>query len=344
MLLIPDWIETPDHWRLHWLHACPRTPRFPQPILCIHGFSQSHLTFTAGGMLQSLAEEGLYAYALDLRGHGGSAVRLQSPPLPADLHYRWNTNTFLFQDIPAALAALQQKHPNQPVVLCGHSMGGLLSLATALRIPQRIAGLVILGSPIDVAKMGLHIRTLGQLLSRIHRQFPSLQDRWSALPMRRLFQLLDQAYHTSTPNLSMLLPWLLRYDQNQIWPQLWHPELTNTDTVREMLQQSYPETMGVVHDFMRWAAHGTLDFGHPQRRNDIPLFHTLSLPIVGAWGEQDILAPPKTADLLYRSLRRSPHLERLHLPKARHLDITAGKPIHQILPAILKLYQSLPQP
>lgn len=331
-------IQTEDGWRLQVLEATSPAAPIGPPLLCIHGFSQSHLTYTSGGFAQNLAAQGIPTYTLDLRGHGGSAREYQSKPYPADFDYGWDTSSFFQYDIPAALQLLEELHPDQPAVLCGHSMGGVLSVATTLRVPERIAGLVLLAAPLNAKNIGLHIRYAGLLAAGLHHKVPLLGKRWKTLPMRGFFKFLDGAYHKVRPGMSTILPLLLRYDQKQVWPQIWHPKLTSEEVVREMLQTSYPETMGVVKDIMRWSATGRIEIGRPQPMNYTAHFHRITQPVVAAWGERDILALPHTGDDFLRTIR-SRFQQRIVLPDTRHIDITAGEPSITVQNAILQMYR-----
>ncbi len=333
-------IQTTDGWKLQLLSFLPDAPTYPQPILCIHGFSQSHLTWTTGRFAHRLAEQGISTYVLDLRGHGGSAVSCQEKPYPDDIAYNWDTSAFLERDIPAAMALIQKRHPGQKLVLCGHSLGGILSIITTLQRQGEIAALIPLAAPIDARHMGLQLRWTGRALSSIHRRLPGVKRWWRTIPMHRLFQLLDIAYHGTNPGLSTLIPTLVRHDKRQIWPQLWHPDFTSSSKVREILQTSYPEAMGVVVDILRWSLRGQLDIGSTQHVNYTPHFHSIHVPVIAAWGERDILAPPACGDVFFRNIR-SKIQQRLSLTDTRHIDIVAGHPAEHVINAIIHLFHQL---
>lgn len=71
--------------------------------------------------------------AIDLRGHGGSEA-------PASGNYAADS---LAADVAAAVDALGLEH----FVLVGHSMGGSAAIAYAGAHPDRVAGLVLVGTP-----------------------------------------------------------------------------------------------------------------------------------------------------------------------------------------------------
>jgi 3-oxoadipate enol-lactonase len=73
----------------------------------------------------------------DQRGHGAS----EAPPGPY-------ARADLAQDVIAVLDAEQIER----TILVGHSMGGIVSMETALRYPDRVAGLVLIGTTSECRK------------------------------------------------------------------------------------------------------------------------------------------------------------------------------------------------
>jgi alpha-beta hydrolase superfamily lysophospholipase len=100
-------------------------------IVISHGLAEH------GGRYAALAERlvgrGYGVYALDHRGHGRSA----GP--------RANVERFsyLVSDLGGFLGRAQREHPDATTFLLGHSMGGAIALATALRSPGSLKGLVL---------------------------------------------------------------------------------------------------------------------------------------------------------------------------------------------------------
>jgi alpha-beta hydrolase superfamily lysophospholipase len=106
--------------------------RDPRAIVVIsHGLAEH------GGRYRELAErlvaERYAAYALDHRGHGRSAG------------HRANVDRFdyLVSDLGTFIARAQREHPGAQVFLLGHSMGGAIALAAALRYAGSLRGLVL---------------------------------------------------------------------------------------------------------------------------------------------------------------------------------------------------------
>ncbi|HEY9888901.1 MAG TPA: alpha/beta hydrolase [Candidatus Obscuribacterales bacterium] len=98
-----------------------------QPILCLHGHPGS-------GRCMAVFTEGLSAHyttlAPDLRGYGRSQTS-----------QRFTMGDHL-DDLIALLDALEL----ESVIVLGWSLGGILALELALQQPQRIAGLMLLGT------------------------------------------------------------------------------------------------------------------------------------------------------------------------------------------------------
>jgi len=143
---------------IHWQAWLPEGP--PRAIVLIsHGAAEhgGRYAWTAG----KLTERGCAAYAIDHRGHGrsdgprsyvdriGNAV--------ADLHELGNL--------------ARSRHPGVPVFLLGHSMGGLIALAYALRHQRELTGLV-LSAPLAVLEASAPTRLAGRLLSAAAPRLP----------------------------------------------------------------------------------------------------------------------------------------------------------------------------
>jgi pimeloyl-ACP methyl ester carboxylesterase len=100
------------------------------PVLLTHGYGASSAMFSRNLAALSTANQ---VVTWDLRGHGGSA----SPADPAG---------YAAAAARADLAALLDQLGHDRAVLGGHSLGGYLSLDFALSWPDRVAGLVLLGT------------------------------------------------------------------------------------------------------------------------------------------------------------------------------------------------------
>ena len=100
----------------------------PPDFLCLHGLVDRLEIWDR--LVDPLSERGR-AICFDLRGHGES----DAPPGP----YRRED---LAGDAVALLDALEIPR----AILVGHSMGGVIAMTTALAYPDRVAGLVLIGT------------------------------------------------------------------------------------------------------------------------------------------------------------------------------------------------------
>jgi pimeloyl-ACP methyl ester carboxylesterase len=140
------WATTRDGWRLALGYRRPRTSEEARgrrpPVLLVHGIAMNRQAFDFGVVRYSvsafLARAGFACYALDLRGHGGS----RSGPTA-----RWNLDTYLSEDLPAALDAIRAHSGEPDVLYVGHSQGGLLGMAACVLYPERIRAIVALAAP-----------------------------------------------------------------------------------------------------------------------------------------------------------------------------------------------------
>ncbi len=134
--------RTADGWRLALGHRRPRgAPRFP-PVLLVHGIAMNRQAFDFGverySVAADLARAGFECFALDLRGHGGSR---RGPTR------RWDLDTYLREDLPAALDRVRALTGSPDVLYVGHSQGAILGLAACELYPERIRAIAALAGP-----------------------------------------------------------------------------------------------------------------------------------------------------------------------------------------------------
>jgi pimeloyl-ACP methyl ester carboxylesterase len=96
------------------------------PIVLLHGLGTSAATWSA---VMALLEERFAVIAVDLLGHGGSAV----PEDPAEY-----TRDKALADLDKLLAEF-----DEPAVIVGHSLGGYFALAHAATRPGVVRGIVV---------------------------------------------------------------------------------------------------------------------------------------------------------------------------------------------------------
>ncbi|MGD8317024.1 MAG: alpha/beta fold hydrolase [Myxococcales bacterium] len=91
-----------------------------------------------GKLAESIAEHGVAAAVLELRGQGESEVQ---PARDVDFGYRQ-----LLDDLGLALKSLRARNPGLPIVLVGHSLGGHLSMLQLAFDPESIDALALIAT------------------------------------------------------------------------------------------------------------------------------------------------------------------------------------------------------
>ena len=105
-------------------------PSSGTPVVLVHSFGGSSSHWKA--QLEHLRKS-RRAIAFDLRGHGLSSI-------PSDSNYYVQS---LAKDIEAVVDSLDL----DKFILVGHSMGGSASIVYTMRNPERVAGLLLVGTP-----------------------------------------------------------------------------------------------------------------------------------------------------------------------------------------------------
>jgi pimeloyl-ACP methyl ester carboxylesterase len=116
-------------------------------LLLLHGAGGTHLDWP--GPLRRMP--GVSVYALDLPGHG----RSEGPGRTRIEEYAATVNNFI--------NALQLRQKD--LFLLGHSMGGAITQMVALEAPDRLCGIILIGS-------GARLRVAGELLSLLAQKAP----------------------------------------------------------------------------------------------------------------------------------------------------------------------------
>ncbi len=134
--------STRDGWTLGMGRRIPRAPPLRPPVLLVHGLAMNRQAFDFGlerySVSAFLARSGFDCFALDLRGSGLSR---RGPTR------RWNLDTHLREDVPAALDAIRRATGEEEVLFVGHSQGAILGMAACSLYPSRIRALVALAGP-----------------------------------------------------------------------------------------------------------------------------------------------------------------------------------------------------
>ncbi|WP_197429819.1 alpha/beta fold hydrolase [Auraticoccus cholistanensis] len=99
-------------------------------LVCVHGLGGSALNW---GVVAPLLSTRARVLAVDLVGHGGSRSKVHGD---------------VIEDQLRVLETFVTRVCRRPVVLVGHSLGGVLALLLAARRPELVDRLVLLGPPV----------------------------------------------------------------------------------------------------------------------------------------------------------------------------------------------------
>ena len=115
-----------------------------RPVLLLHGVVTNERNLDLDeqhSLARWLCAHGRDVYAMSLRGTGES----QRPALS---QYGWDFDTYVEQDLPAAVKLVKERSGAESVDFIGHSMGGMILYAALARGQTGIARAVTLGSPV----------------------------------------------------------------------------------------------------------------------------------------------------------------------------------------------------
>lgn len=138
-------------WRSWLPEASPGAVR--GVVVIVHGAGEHSGRYDHVGA--RLVSEGFAVYALDHRGHG----RSDGPRALID------RLAHAVADIDRLVSLAVDAHPDAPVFMLGHSMGGLLAVQYALDHQPRLAGLVLSGALVALDAASAPVRLAGQVLS-----------------------------------------------------------------------------------------------------------------------------------------------------------------------------------
>ncbi|MEF2073851.1 alpha/beta hydrolase [Consotaella aegiceratis] len=124
-------------------------------VIVSHGLSEHSGRYAA--FAERLAEDGLATLAYDHRGHGSTTA----PDAPLRRFARRNGPSKLLTDLSAVRAHAGDLFAGAPAILFGHSLGGLIALAYAIRHGTDLAGVaawntgVVSGASLAVGQWSL---------------------------------------------------------------------------------------------------------------------------------------------------------------------------------------------
>lgn len=103
-------------------------------VMICHGMGEHSARYVA--FAEALNAHGFAVFAHDHRGHG-----LTTAPDAPPMRFAWRGGAErVIEDVLAVRDHAERDYPGLPVILFGHSMGGLIALNVGLKAPQRFAG------------------------------------------------------------------------------------------------------------------------------------------------------------------------------------------------------------
>lgn len=162
----------------------PEVGQTKAPLLLLHGYGQNHYAWhlPARSFANYLAAGGYDVFNLDLRGHGRSRHLGARPPK--------NLAEYVREDVPAALEEIRSLSGDRPVYLVGHSLGGLISYASAPVLGDAIGGVVTIGSPYHFTRGSRFLAMFGTAMLSLDR---TLSLGHGLVPLRHLAEVMRLA-------------------------------------------------------------------------------------------------------------------------------------------------------
>lgn len=160
-----------------------------------HGLAEHAARY--GRLADALSAAGFHVYAHDHRGHGQTTA----PDAPLGRFAAQGGVDAVLADVGAVHAVIAQEHPGLPLILFGHSMGGLIALNSVMRRSAHLAGAAIWNANFSAGVMG---RVAQAVLS--WEQFRLGSD----MPSRVLPKLTFQGWGNKVPDHTTPFDWLSR--------------------------------------------------------------------------------------------------------------------------------------
>lgn len=150
----------PGKVELFWREWKAASPRAGVTVLLVHGLCEHCGRYDAVG--EYFTSRGVPVLAFDLRGHGQS----DGPRGHVDRFEDYVGDVMFFRDFVGA------RHPSDKVVLLGHSMGGLIALATAEAHSEAFACVVASAPMLGIAvKVPGWKAALGKIMAGLAPRF-----------------------------------------------------------------------------------------------------------------------------------------------------------------------------
>jgi len=191
-------VTTQDLWKIRMCrYRKGRTGG--QPVLLVHGANTNQHNFTSPegvSLVDALVERGYDCWTVDLRG-----CRSSVPPFERT-RSQIRTDDFLNDDIPTAIRYIQQETGYARIHYVGHSLGGMLLYAYALKYgTDNLASGTTLGSPLGFEdKPGRR----SPFMFKLAGLFPALSGSFvrGVVPVVSCFRLSPAVFPTNMRNVA----------------------------------------------------------------------------------------------------------------------------------------------
>lgn len=191
--------QSPTGAKLGWRHVSASAE--PRGVLVVsHGLAEHSGRYRR--FAEAMAAQGFHVYAHDHRGHGAT----RAPDAPSAMFAPRDGARKVLADLRAVRDLAAADHPGLPVILFGHSMGGLIALNAAEADPGLCDALAVWNANF---RPGLAGRA-GQLLLAIERMLKG-----SDVPSLLLTKLTFGAWSRSVSDPKTAFDWLSR-DEREV--------------------------------------------------------------------------------------------------------------------------------
>ena len=137
--------------KIFWRSWIPETPR--GVVVISHGGAEHGGRYRH--VVERLVPEKFAIYAIDHRGHGRSDGR----------RAQFGRMAYVVEDLDRLVRRANEAHPQLPLFLLGHSVGGLVALAYALEHSDQLTGLVVSAPVAAVEAAPMHLRLIAKAAS-----------------------------------------------------------------------------------------------------------------------------------------------------------------------------------
>jgi polyhydroxyalkanoate synthase subunit PhaC len=270
------------------------------PVLLVHGFGQNRYAWhlPARSLANHLARAGYDVFNLDLRGHGRSRHFGARTPRHVD--------EYISEDLPIAVDEILS-HTKRSVFLVGHSLGGLVSYASAPQLAGAVNGIVSIGSPYHFCRGSISLQAIAVFFEAMRRAgVPHLGMPVPLYPvgafMRTIRRVADSPFY----------PMPLRG---------WHAGALEPHVLDQHLRLAFDRAgIAELRNMFEWAAQKR--FGGPTR-DYVERFEAMNLPLLVVAGTNDDLAPCASVRPAFERSRSKDKTYRT--APLGHIDLLVGR-------------------